>query len=96
MEPRRFGVARMGAGGMSPLDWADLLQRITTSGLLLFGILLLLTERLVPRGRLEALQKELDDERSARLADRAMYEERLRRMDDSIRALGDRVGHPVE
>jgi type VI protein secretion system component VasK len=66
------------------IDWADVLSRVSVTGLLVFGLVLLLTERLIPRGRLEEKQKELDRERQLHDEDRAVIRALQHRGDDSV------------
>lgn len=63
---------------MDALQVLDVLSRIGILGLLAINIFLLLTERLLPRGRLDAVLKELEEERQAHKDDRVAFEAAIR------------------
>ena len=82
----------MTAGGI-----AELLDVLSRAGVLAISILVIiafLTERIVPRGRLDELRNELEAERTAHTETLKRIDEDLRRLDGSVDALSDRVRGP--
>ena len=70
---------------MNPLEVLDILSRIGVLGILAILVFVLMTERLIPKGRLDEKQKELEDERQGHKDDRTAFEAAIRALNDRDR-----------